>query len=384
MPRRLNADIQVLRAVAIIMVMVEHMMINLFYWHSSLEDFLFDYWRGAPGVDLFFVISGYVIARSLLPRLRAYRDGVEFAAASLTFLLRRFWRLQPPVWLWIAIPLVLAVTFNRSNAFHGLDGNLPSALTALLAVNNLRSAFQPMQGATPQVLFPYWSLSLEEQFYLLLPVLVFLFRKRLGLVMAILVAYQFVAPWTGIFIQTRPGALAAGVLLAMWRDLPAYRVAEPLFLGRSATIRLLFLCCMVLLLGLTLSGLFNPLQSIRFGLQVMLGSALVYAASFDQGYIMSPGRIRQIFEWIGARSYAIYLVHVPAYALARELLYRWHPPTFVHDNIEAAQHIVLGVTLTLLFSTVTYRFVETPFRRYGRSLEITAPRSRATTVTVTG
>ena len=48
------ADIEVLRGVAILMVLVEHLPINLIYWHGGLMDFIWAYWHGASGVDLFF------------------------------------------------------------------------------------------------------------------------------------------------------------------------------------------------------------------------------------------------------------------------------------------------------------------------------------------
>ncbi len=365
-----NLDIQVLRAVAIGMVYLQHMAGGLIEWPSTLQHVLIFYCGGGGGVDLFFVISGFVIARSLLPKLRAAQGGQAYLHQVITFLVRRFWRLQPAAWLWIAIPILLSVTYNRFGAFFTMAGNLPAAFSAVVAVNNLRSAML-LYATTPlQIFFPYWSLSLEEQFYLLLPVLAFVFRRRLHWVMFLLLAYQFAAPWEPWAINTRPGALAMGVLLAMGECDPAYALAEPNFLSASGWIRAAFLSGLVFLIGGCLSALLDPLHSIRYGLQAILSGMLVYAASFNRGYIMAPGVIRRICEWVGARSYAIYLIHVPAFALTREVLHHLQSPNFVPGAGEAGLLVGMAVVFTCIFADLTYRLVETPCRRYGRSIRI--------------
>jgi len=62
------ADIELLRGFAILFVLMEHLRINLFTWNTPAIDHLLAYFRFWSGVDLFFVISGFVIARSLLPK----------------------------------------------------------------------------------------------------------------------------------------------------------------------------------------------------------------------------------------------------------------------------------------------------------------------------
>jgi peptidoglycan/LPS O-acetylase OafA/YrhL len=363
------ADIEVLRAAAILMVMVEHMSINLLYWHGGLLDFTTDLWRGAAGVDLFFTISGFVIARALLPRLAACHTGTAYLAESLTFLVRRFWRLQPAAWLWLALPIAPTVLFNASGAFHTLRANLSAGLACLLAFNNLRNA-QITEGWAMGIYFPYWSLSLEEQFYALLPVLALMFRRRLVWALLALVAYQFTEPFVQALIVTRPGELAMGVLLAIWARHPAYGLLEPRALAGAAWRRLAFSGGLLALLGLSLSTLLYPLRSMAFGFAAAITGVLVYAASFDRGYIMAPGFWRGVMVWIGARSYALYLAHIPCYALAREIMFRLRPPDFTHDSAEATGLIAIGVALTFVLADASYRLVEMPCRRYGRRLRV--------------
>jgi peptidoglycan/LPS O-acetylase OafA/YrhL len=359
------ADIEVLRGFAILMVLIEHIGFNLIFWRFWLLDFSFDYWRGAAGVDLFFAISGFLIARGLLPELDGCRTGEHRVRAVVRFALRRFWRLQPAAWAWVAIPLILTLTFNSSGAFRSWADNFPSAIAAILAVANLRNA-----GVAdhPGICFQYWSLSLEEQFYLFLPAAALLLRRRwLSLLLLGLVAWQFLAPPVLIYNLTRPGSIAAGVLLAIWSRHPAYAATEPRFLANRAA-RWVFLFLILAILGMLQSSLLRPLYSVLFGLVAVFSAVLVHAASFDRGYIMPAGWMRPVFLWFGSRSYSIYLAHLTAFSLTRELYFRFRPVSFTHTPIEEMHYILIGFGLTFVLAELTYRLVETPARRYGRRI----------------
>ncbi len=368
--RRID-EIEVLRAVAILMVVVDHIPFNLFFWHSGLQDVMLDYWSGGTGVDLFFTISGFVIARSLLPRLQA-AHGALYLVETLTFFVRRFWRLQPSAWLWLAVPLVLCLVFNRTNAFHDFHSNLASAVTALMVINNFRFGELFGVGDT-SIVVQYWSLSLEEQFYLLLPAVVFFLRRRTALLMVALLIYQFLMPQGAVYNCTRPGAIAVGVLLAIWSRHPAYRLAAPAFLGASRLLRVAFMAVSILLLGALGSALPAPVGTLTSGIVAVLSGVLVYVASLSRGYVMQPGRIRASLVWLGSRSYAVYLTHLVAFALTHELYVRLHPPILVISTAMVVQFLVIGLGLTLGLAELNYRLVETPGRIYGRGVHLRLP-----------
>lgn len=115
------------------------------------------------GVDIFFVLSGYLIGRLLLAEFRAH------AAIDLRrFYRRRLWRLMPPLLLLLALYAALAPLVWPDYCFHLRDG-----IELLLYVTDIALVF----GDGPQYLTHAWSLSIEERFYLLLPVLLlFLLR----------------------------------------------------------------------------------------------------------------------------------------------------------------------------------------------------------------
>ena len=178
-------------------------------------------------------------------------------------------------------------------------------------------------------------------------------------------AWQFVMPASAIANLTRPGTIAAGVLLAIWSRHPTYTLAEPTFLANRAS-RWCFLIAVLAIIGMLQSELLKPLYSVLFGLLAPFCAALVYAASFDRGYIMRPGLARSIWVWLGTRSYAIYLCHITAYLLTREIYFRRHPPPLVVTINVELHYLALAWGLTLVLAELTHRLVERPAMRYGR------------------
>ena len=358
-------DIEVLRAIAVIYVCIEHMHINLFAWvGGKAHDILFG-WTGMwSGVDLFFVISGFVIARDLVPRLSAADSTHERLVTTLAFWIRRAWRLIPSAWLWLAVILVACVFFDRSGAWGSLRANLEGALAAVFNVANLRAMlvygkFEP--GAT----FPYWSLSLEEQFYLVLPFLVWLSGKRLPLVLAVVVVLQLVFPRTPLGTIMRCDALALGVLIAIWSRHDSYRLFEPRFMAnRWARMALVA----ILAGGLALAGGEDLHVPIPISLVAFIGAILVFMASYDRDYIMAPGWIKKVLLWVGSRSYAIYLIHIPAYFATREIWFRMQPPGIGFDPNFTGKFLATGVALIVVFAELNYRLVEMPLRRRGAEI----------------
>jgi peptidoglycan/LPS O-acetylase OafA/YrhL len=126
-------------------------------------DFYFDF---SYGVEIFFVVSGFVITRSLLPTLPAAKDSARFWRSIVAFWIRRMWRIWPTAWLWLGI-VVIASFIGRSEDWGRPLANLQDAAAILLQVQNIhRADTTAIQGGVPLSL--YWSLSLEEQFYFVL------------------------------------------------------------------------------------------------------------------------------------------------------------------------------------------------------------------------
>ena len=186
-----------------------------------------------------------------------------------------------------------------------------------------------MASSEPGASFPYWSLSLEEQFYLLLPIVAFLSGRRLPWVLGAGVLLQFFIPrsQTGTFQielvlnQIRSDALLLGVLIAIWSRTPTYRLFDPAALKGRPLLGAGIFGFFVFLLAAA-GSLKLHLVTFQVGLVALISAALVLLASFDRNYLMPNGVIKRIMLWVGSRSYALYLVHIPAYFLTREIWFR--------------------------------------------------------------
>jgi peptidoglycan/LPS O-acetylase OafA/YrhL len=374
------ADIEVLRGLAVLFVCVEHMHMNLFAWPAGPVHALLFGWTGMwSGVDLFFVISGFVIARDLVPRLASADTLHERLVTTFSFWIRRAWRLTPSAWLWLAVILVACVFFDTSGAWGSLRANLEGAISAVFNVANLRAMLtygKFESGAT----FPYWSLSLEEQFYLLLPFVIGLSGKRLPLVLAVVVALQLVIPRTPLGQIFRSDALALGVLIAICATRELHGLMEPRFLARPAA-RWLFL--LVLAGALMFAGGEDMHIPVPISLVAFISALLVLAASYDRDYIMASGWIRTLMIWVGSRSYAIYLVHVPAYFATREIWFRIEPSGTVFGAHYLPLFVTTAVTLIVVAAELNYRFVEVPLRRRGALIASEYQRTRSLAAPVT-
>jgi peptidoglycan/LPS O-acetylase OafA/YrhL len=359
-------DVEVLRAFAVGLVLVQHAAWNLIPWQMPNQGPLYGHFGFWSGVDLFFAISGFVIGRSLLPQLAGTRSRGEFFATSLSFWVRRMWRLWPTAWLWVAVMLALAAWFNTTGAFDPFPINLEGAIAAVLNVENFRLRYALAHGKTG-VTAIYWTLSLEEQFYLVLPILAFLTRRRLALALAAIAGAQlFLDRTTGysslMLNLTRSDGLALGVLLAIWSERDSYRRVEPRWLGRAPWPFLLAPVFLVVFAAVT-----GPTPGHRFtmGAVTLLSAAMVWVASYDRGYVFPTSRLKDALCWLGARSYAIYLIHLPVYHASMEFWTRVRPTMLQASPLHLAVLIGGALAAILALADLNYRFVEVPLRRRG-------------------
>jgi peptidoglycan/LPS O-acetylase OafA/YrhL len=373
-----------LRALAVIAVLL---------YHSGLP------WipGGFLGVEVFFVISGYLITALLLAQWRQLgRVDVK------TFWLGRARRLLPALYLVLVVTLAYAVVFLPGEV-AGLRGDVLAALgyvTNWYLVIGHESYFEAI--GRPSLLKHLWSLAVEEQFYLVWP-LVLAFGLSLGatrwrrrrililalagavtsaLLMALLYRPELDPSRIYYGTDTRATGLLVGAALAfVWapwraalapggprgcsvavRGLRLQRVKRRSRLRRRwgwTAPRLLDVVGLAALGGLALFSLrlgeFQPFL-YRGGLaSVALVSAVVIMACAHPHSHLGAGLLgRQPLRWIGLRSYGIYLWHWPVFMITRPQL---------DVPIEGLPLLALRLGLTLVLAELSYRYVETPIRR---------------------
>lgn len=378
-----NTDIEILRAVAILFTLFSHLLWGLLPKLGHLGLILqstFQFWTG---VDLFFAISGFIITASLL-KLLAGQDPAspsavssrwrEFLAFAVPFWIRRVFRLLPSAWLWIAVTLLLAAGFNAHQSFGPLRDNLSEAAAALLNVANFHFYEWFTHGNFNYGSFGiFWSLSLEEQFYVVFPFLIF-FTPRRMLVPLLLAAFfaqalsfrpnGFAPGNTSILWFVRTDALLLGVLLALWQDHRGYRSLEPLLIRlRRRRFSLPLAGLIVLLLAVLPSS--AAVTAFSTGLTAICSGLLVWIASYDRHLILPPSRVKSALVWLGTRSYSIYLVHTICHAFVQEFK---KSAGIAEGGMLSETLTLLSVVLVLTLSELNYRLVEKRFRRLGRRL----------------
>ncbi|MDT0342445.1 acyltransferase family protein [Streptomyces litchfieldiae] len=355
-----RADIQGLRAVAVLLVVLSHAGVR------RLDG-------GYVGVDVFFVISGFLIT-SLLARELAATGGISIRR----FYARRALRLLPAATLVALVTLGGARLFLSPVRFEEYAGD---ALASLLQAVNLRLAGAETdylsEGAPPSPFQHFWSLAVEEQFYLLWPLLLLLGgraarRSRRGsaartlplgalcLVSFALSAWVTVnsASWAYFGSHTRAWELGAGSLLALFAGrltrLPAAVSAAMTWTGLAAV---------------ALAALWfdqdTPFPGYHALLPV-LGTVLVLAGG------CAPARFgaRRLlgarpFTWLGGLSYGWYLWHWPLLVLGPNALDR---PASVPLALALSASALLLAWLTLLLVENPVRFHAAFTGRPGRAL----------------
>jgi len=279
--------------------------------------------RGFLGVDLFFVISGFLIVTLLLRERR--RDGV---ISLRQFYVRRFLRIFPPYYLMLAFVAGVAVLKPGNNSANILR-DLPYAL---LYVSNLFPMFS--------LLTITWSLSAEEQFYLVVPAL----EKQTGRAFPwiLVTAYLILAalpfgflpglPVPGFFRETTFGPILLGVMLAHLLDQPRGFGAAWRLLGHRASPLVA-----AALLALALS---HPAQDITGGPRLLIHWAmalLVASCVIREGHLLEPLLRPWPMRRIGVVSYGIYLYHMLVWYLVdkamRQLGWSSQPLFFVANTL---------------------------------------------------
>ncbi|WP_084001656.1 acyltransferase family protein [Tsuneonella dongtanensis] len=332
-----NVNFPELRRVAALDGLRAFAVIAVFLFHAFPAHFV----GGFLGVDLFFVLSGYVISSSLIAKKIDLR----------AFYLHRAFRILPPI--------VPVIAFALATGLSGLGiASLADIAYAVASIMNFARIYEWTTGAG---LGHFWSLSVEEQFYLLWPVSLLLILKNsrpariLAVVVFFLLILQIARALTGADVltlynglDTRAPQLLLGCLLA----LTSIRIDLSRLWPILTIIWLLAICTIQ----------FDSWFYLSFGMgSVALLAAATIKLCVDANTPLHSFLENSVVQWAGSRSYAIYLWHYPLFVFASKL------PN--HDHFSETSTALVVFFATCCASELSYRFVETPARHLRNRIE---------------
>lgn len=333
-------------------------------FHCEITDVLN---AGFFGVDMFFTISGFIITAMLL---REYRNDGSFNFSNFYF--RRIKRLQSPVLGMIAIAFLGTSIISKP----ALQKFVEDAPTGLLFASNWWQIVdrQDYFDTAPHVLRHLWSLAVEEQFYFIWPPVMYLILKRGGPkavgALALLGAAASTAwMWylyllnidateqNRIYLGTDThamGLLIGAALASFWNPwLPQKSISRLARFGwRSAALAaLVLLGAMVTTMNTSHPWLYRG----AFLVVSVLTCILIYAVMADSTFFVSSILRTQIVQWIGSRSYSLYLVHWLVFVWMRLL---------GHADFTDWRVLVSALAIVMIVSELMYRCVEVPAKTF--------------------
>ncbi len=355
-------DIQVLRGIAVLAVVLFHAKESYF----SL---------GYLGVDVFFVISGFVVTPLIL-RIFSGQSNRESRLSNLrSFYRRRFYRLAP------ALAVVLffsAVSLFLLGPISDYQRIVRQGIATLLLIGNVGAYkysgdyFSP----NPNPLVHTWSLSVEEQIYLFLPLILMLFlhnrtslKKVIVLVLVAISAISFISflfptilqplySWAGIELASqwsfyspigRIWQFIAGGLSFLFMDRHQSHLMKI-----SRIIQLLIVIAVMIIL-------FGPIH-LELKVSSILATVLTVIVIVSRSLDVLPDILTKKLEWLGDRSYSIYLVHMPLLYLAK-----YSPVIQIGSGDNRMIQSTIAVFASILLGALSYSKLETRYRNKGKN-----------------
>jgi peptidoglycan/LPS O-acetylase OafA/YrhL len=344
-------QLDALRAIAITGVLVAHHLPSSWWINSTLQ------W-GGTGVRLFFVISGFLITGILLRARERVSSGQETIGGALKiFYIRRALRIFPIYYLVLAI----AVAADTPPVRESILWHLAYATNFYISIQN----------SWPGEIAAFWSLAVEEQFYLIWPCFILLCPQKwlkagiigtiaLGVVSRyLMVKFNFNGIWIASSLLTQLDLLGVGALLA-WVN-----YQNPSHNYRSYT-----LCKIGLWIGTPLYFILHPLNNSGQGDHFTLTIAQLGLAGCCAWFVQRAARgftgvVGRIFEskpvlQMGKLSYGIYVYHM----FAPVAMYHFFHLPYIKDPV---LRFPVSILITLTAAILSWKFIEQPilgFKKY--------------------
>jgi len=334
-------DIDGLRALAVLLVIADHI-------GTRAKG-------GYVGVDVFFVISGYLISSHILTAMQAGTFSI------VDFYERRVRRIFPVLIAVLASVTVVAYLYLIPPE---IEAYARSLLAALFSVSNFEFWHEAGYFDTPSKFKPLlhtWSLGVEEQFYIFFPLLLLAVRRWLpkqlkkalwaifGLSLAAAIVWAPRNPETAFFFTP----------LRIWELLMGTILSQHYVPVIQGGVRRNIASLLGLLLIVVPAFVYSE-YTVFPGLTAVpacLGAALIIAAGENGSSVVGSILAWRPVAFIGLISYSLYLWHWPI------LAFQYTTPIFAAVTVDSTKHKVVYMVVVLIVATLSWRFIETPFRK---------------------
>jgi peptidoglycan/LPS O-acetylase OafA/YrhL len=353
-------DIQILRGFAVLSVLLFH----------AKESF---FPLGFLGVDVFFVVSGYVVTPLILRVFTVELDQRRVLLKLRDFYISRFFRLAPALVAFLIVSTVLIFLLGPPTDHQRIARQ---GIATLLLVGNLGAIefsgnyFSP----NPNPLVHTWSLSVEEQIYIFLPIVLLTVllvrsnRKRIFLAIFMLFTLTslvlFLIPTIGYPLYSIFGIESPS-------RFSFYSTIERLWQFTSGGLAYLMLRDNRRLSGIIPRKLHSVLiislfafllGQFHFSIKAssLIATSLTLLVLMFRSLELLPKPMSYILTWLGDRSYSIYLIHMPLLYIAK-----FSPATQLSFREDRVVQTLIGVFFSIVFGSASYKFIENRFRLKG-------------------
>jgi len=325
-------DIQILRGVAVFIVVLFHLGLGGFQ-------------SGFLGVDVFFVISGYLMAVLYNPNKK------------LEFFKRRALRLLPAYFVVTILMILVSILVVTPNEYNQI---FEQSIYADLFASNIGYWMKNSYFSKSEfnLLLHLWSLGVEIQFYLILPILVYFFLKHSSFLWLITISSMSACL---VIVEVSPKTSFFMTPFRLWEFLIGYGVAK--YFSNNGNIQSTIKKQIVgsvfffIILAIPLFKVDGQTLSILAGHPALYALLITVSTGFVLAYGLlthiEKSLIANFFETIGKYSYSIYLVHFPVI-----MLYLYHPFSGTNLQVDGSTDLVILFFIITGLSIASYHLIE--------------------------
>lgn len=334
MSKLIRSDIQGLRGIAISLVIIFH------YWPNFLSG-------GYIGVDVFFVISGFLITKIILNEVKSG------AYTVLSFYVRRVKRIIPALYFVLLFCLIAGFLLSPPNMYLESVKNVLATMLFVANINLYRSVDYFSSTSEMNPLLHMWSLAVEEQYYIFLPMIILSLKKRLNLVFFVILIGMAASLVTSIYLTKYNASAAYFLLPARAHELFIGSLAAYLSINRIAWVDII----VDKVGGVAIFFIFAPavIFSGKTNFPGFLALIPCFAAAVvllnDKGNVGRKILCHPVLVYFGGISYSLYLWHWP-------LLAFWKQVDVIQSYALLAKPCLF--LLSIFFAHISYKFIEKP------------------------